>query len=326
MRTIFYLPSKKLVWTIPVVLLIGFLTGLNVDTTFLKGYILFFTFLMIYPTMIGFRLKEAVDLSHMKVVFAASFLNFILIPMIAFAFGKLFLANSPQLFAGIIMISLFPTSGMTISWTMLSKGNVPAAIKVTAISLLLGSFLAPIYLYFMVGKLVEVNILQTFVTILQIVVLPMVLGNITYRLLRQRYTLEDFNKKIKPILPPMSVWAMLFIIFTSISMKAKAIAGQPELLINSVLLLIFFYLLNFTMSTLVGRKFFSKEDGYALVYGTVMRNLSIALGLAIASFGPDTALIITLAFVLQVQGAAWYGKLSAKCQWLQQKGKCFSMG
>ncbi len=319
MKTLFFLPSKNLVWTIPFILLLGFLTGLNFNTTFLKGYILFFTFLMIYPTMIGFKIKEAVDLSHMKVVIGASLLNFLIIPAIAFVFGKLFLADSPELFAGIIMISLFPTSGMTISWTMLSKGNVPAAIKVTAISLLLGSFLAPIYLYFTVGTMVDVNILQTFITIAQIVILPMILGNITYKLILKKFTPEQFNKKIKPILPPMSVWAMLFIIFTSISMKAKTIANQPDLLVNSVLLLILFYLVNFTISTLAVQQFFNKSDGYALVYGTVMRNLSIALGLAIASFGPDTALIITLAFILQVQGAAWYGKLSAKYKWLEPK-------
>lgn len=274
---------------------------------------------MIYPTMIGFKIKEAVDFSHMKVVIVASLLNFILIPFVAFIFGKLFLSSSPEIFAGIMMVSLFPTSGMTISWTMFSKGNVAAAIKVTAISLLLGSFLAPIYLYFTVGTLVDINILQTFITIAQIVILPMILGNITYKLILKEVSMEEFNDKIKPILPSISIWPMIFIIFTSISMKAKAIASKPELLIYSVLILIIFYTFNFTISTLVARRFFSRENGYALIYGTVMRNLSIALGLAIASFGPDTALIITLAFILQVQSAAWYGKLSAKYGWLESK-------
>lgn len=316
MKSLFYLPSKNLVWTIPFVLLIGLIAGLLLDTSFLKSYILLFTFLMIYPTMIGFKIKEAVDLSHMKVVLFSSFLNFVLIPAIAFGFGKAFLSDSPELYAGIIMISLFPTSGMTISWTMLNKGNVAAAIKVTAISLLLGSFLAPVYLYFTVGTLVDVNILQTFITIAQIVILPMLLGNITYQLIIKKSSIETFNKKFKPIFPALSVWAMMFIIFTSISMKAKVIVSKPELLVSSLFVLIAFYILNFAMSTFVVRKFFNKADGYALVYGTVMRNLSIALGLAIASFGPNTALIITLAFILQVQGAAWYGKLSAKHHWL----------
>ncbi|MDH8678794.1 arsenic resistance protein [Fusibacter bizertensis] len=319
MKSILYLPAKNLIISIPVVLILGFFVGSTLDTMFLKDYILFFTFFMIYPTMIGFKIKEAVDLSHLNVVIGSALLNFIIIPLFAFFFGKIFLSNSPQLFAGIIMISLFPTSGMTISWTLLNKGNVAAAIKITALSLIIGSFLAPLYLYIAVGTMIEVNIIDTFVTVSQIVILPLVLGNITYRLLLKKFTTTYFNTNIKPIFPAISVWSMMFIIFSSISMKAKSIINNPELLVNSILILIIFYLINFALSTMIGRYFYNKEDGYALVYGTVMRNLSIALGLAIASFGTDTALIITLAFILQVQGAAWYGKLSSKYNWLQRK-------
>ncbi len=316
MRKLFYLPAKQLVWSIAIVLILGFLAGVQFDTSFLKDSILVTTFFMIYPTMIGFKLKEAVDLSHMKVTVFTLVINFIVIPVIAFVFGKVFLSGSPELFAGLIMISLFPTSGMTISWTMLSRGNVPAAIKITAISLIAGSFLAPVYLYFLVGAIVKVNIIGTFITVVQIVILPMILGSITYKLLLKKYTFKEFNKVVKPILPVLSVWAMLFIMFTSISLNANILLTDPSILLKSGILLILFYFINFALSTFISRKFFHWVDGYALVYGTVMRNLSIALGLAVASFGSDTALIITIAFILQIQGAAWYGKLSQKYGWL----------
>jgi predicted Na+-dependent transporter len=44
-----------------------------------------------------------------------------------------------------------------------------------------------------------------------------------------------------------------------------------------------------------------------------MRNLSIALALAINVFGKtcsDAALVIALAYIIQVQSAAWYVKLT----------------
>lgn len=318
MKQLFFLPSKNLVISIPIVLGAGFVAGLLTDTTFLKDYILVLTFLMIYPTMIGFKLKEAVDLSHMKVLLISIGVNFLMIPAIAYGAGRLFLSDSPEVFAGLVLISLFPTSGMTISWTMLNKGNVPAAIKITAVSLLLGSVAAPLYLYLMVGKMVPVNIVQTFITIAQVVVIPMILGNITYRLLLKRVTPETFNKKIKPIFPALSVWAMMLIIFISISMKTKAIIGNPAILTQSIVVLVLFYLMNFLASTLIARLTLPTEDGVALLYGTVMRNLSIALGLAITSFGSATAIVVTLAFILQVQGAAWYGRLAPKYQWLGQ--------
>lgn len=319
MSKIFYFPSKNLVIAIPVILVLGFIVGLFLNTVYLKDYILVLTFFMIYPTMIGFKLKEAVDLSHLKVLLMSLAINFIFIPAVAYGLGRLLLFDNPEMFAGIAMISLFPTSGMTISWTMLSKGNVPAAVKITAISLLIGSFLAPLYLYFMVGKLIEVKILQTFITIIQVVLIPLIMGNVTYRLIKRKYSQEIFDKKIKPLFPAFSVWAMLFIIFISVSIKAKIIASNPSIILSSLGVLIIFYSINFLTSTLIARKTLKVEDGYALLYGTVMRNLSIALGIAVASFGSNTGLIVTLAFILQVQGAAWYGKLAPKYGWLGAK-------
>ncbi|MBN2286098.1 MAG: arsenic resistance protein [Tissierellales bacterium] len=324
MKKIFLFPSENLMISIPVVLVLGFVAGLFLNITFLKDYILIFTFLMIYPTMIGFKIREAIDLSHMRVVVASSIVNFVLIPLLAIIMGQLFLTQQPQLYAGLIMISLFPTSGMTISWTMISKGNVSAAIKITAISLMLGSFLAPLYLYYIVGAMIEVDVIGTFITVIQIVVLPMILGQITYKLLMKKYSSDQFNSHIKPYLPAFSIWAMIFIIFTSISLKSKMIVQHPEIISTTLLLLIGFYIINFAMSTIIGRQLFSRADSYAFVYGTVMRNLSIALGLAIASFGPDTALIITIAFILQVQGGAYYSKLENHFGCLNTSGKDIS--
>ncbi len=315
MSKLFMFPSKNLVISIPVVLL-GFLTGLFVDLSFFKDYILVMTFLMIYPTMIGFKIKEAFDLSYIKTVLLSLLVNFVLIPAFAYFAGFLLLRDSPDMFIGLVMISLFPTSAMTISWTMLNKGNVAAAIKITSISLLLGSFLAPWYLYVMVGKLVSVNILQTFIMIILVVILPMLVGFATFKLLIRRYSVEEYNSRIKPFLPATSVWFLLLLIFASIGMKARSMLADPTFLLFAMLILVVFYVFNFIFSTIVARLTLSVADGYALIYGTVMRNLSIALGIAVSAFGPETALVVTLAFIIQVQGAAWYGKMAPKYGWL----------
>lgn len=320
MKKLFLYPSSNLVIAIPITMVLGFIAGMIFDLSFMKNYILILTFLMIYPTMIGFKIKEAVDLSYMKPLIISLLLNFIFIPAFAYFLGYIFLQDRPQIFVGLIMIALFPTSGMTISWTMLSKGNVAAAIKITAISLLLGSLLAPWYLYFMVGKLVEVDIIQTFITILLVVILPMIAGSITFGLIKKKMTQEQYNKQLKPLFPAASVWFLLILIFVSIGMKAKTIVSSPSILINILIILLFFYVFNFFVSTMIARRTLQKAEGYALLYGTVMRNLSIALGIAVSAFGPETALVVTLAFILQVQGAAWYGKFAAKYNWISGNG------
>ncbi|PIE44347.1 MAG: arsenite transporter, partial [Gammaproteobacteria bacterium] len=50
-------------------------------------------------------------------------------------------------------------------------------------------------------------------------------------------------------------------------------------------------------------------------YGTVMRNLSIALAIAMTAFGKEgaeIAIIIAMAYIIQVQAAAWYVKFNDK--------------
>lgn len=50
-----------------------------------------------------------------------------------------------------------------------------------------------------------------------------------------------------------------------------------------------------------------------MVYGTVMRNLSIALAIAMTAFGTQgsqIAIIIALGYIIQVQAAAWYVKFT----------------
>lgn len=228
---IFLYPSQNISLVVPLVLIIGFITGLLVDTSNLKKYILVVTVLMIYPTMIGFKLKEVFNLSQGKLVVSAMLLNFLVVPCLAYLLGMGFLLQEPELFAGLAITSLLPTSNMTIAFTMLAKGNVPGAIKLTTIGLLLGSLLAPWYLLMMVGKYVPVNIWLTLKTIVLVILLPLLMGVTTYSLLLKRYSPEDFQKKIKPYLPGASAWGMMFIIFTSISTNAPRIVSRWDIFV-----------------------------------------------------------------------------------------------
>lgn len=79
--------------------------------------------------------------------------------------------------------------------------------------------------------------------------------------------------------------------------------------------LLIIYFVNYVLGTIVGKMMFKRGDAIALVYGTVMRNLSIALAIAINAFGEqgaDAALVIAVSYIIQVQSAAWYVKLTDK--------------
>lgn len=320
LKKIYVFPQKFLLISVPLTLILGFSIGAFFDTSFLQPTILIGTIIMIYATMVGFKLKELTSLKGSKALGYSIIINFAIIPLIAFILGKLLLSEHPLMFAGLALSALLPTSGMTISWTALQKGNVPSAVKLTVFGLTLGSILTPWYLLLMVGKYVDVNIWETFTTIVLVVFLPMLLGHITFKLILRKYTPEQFKKNIKPNFGPLSIWGMLYVVFVSISMKAKMILSNLELIVIALVVLVAFYLINYLISTFAAKLFLNREDGIALVNGTVLRNLSIAIGLAATSFGAEAALIVTLAFVVQQQSIAYYAKLGSK-YWFKPTGE-----
>lgn len=308
-KNIFLLPSKNLTLTIPLVLLTGFMVGLQVDTSALKQYVLPVSILMIYPTMIGFTLGEVLRLTNKRLLYISLAINFLFIPSLAYLLGNLFLQQQPGLFAGLAVAALLPTSNMTIAFTMFAGGNVSAAIQMTVLSLITGSLLAPWYLLLMVGKYIPVNVLAVLQTLSLVVLLPLVLGILTYRLLLKKYTVQEFQKKFKPYLPAACAWGAIYIIFTSISTNAHKIVSNGHVIVVALLVQLLFYAVNYLGVIKISRSFFKREDGITLVYSTALRNLSISIGLAATAFGADAALMVSLAFLIQGQAAAWYLRL-----------------
>jgi predicted Na+-dependent transporter len=119
----------------------------------------------------------------------------------------------------------------------------------------------------------------------------------------------------KPKFPPFSALGVAMIAFVAMSLKAKNILANPGDILTIFIPLVIFYLLSYVLLSLIGKVFFERGDAIAMVFGVVMRDLSIALAIAMTAFkeqGTTIALLIALAYVIQIQSAAWYIKLVPK--------------
>jgi arsenite transporter len=307
--------QKNLVSSIPIFMIIGIIFGYFSNPSFLKILIMPLTFLMVYPMMVNLQLKKVFSKEISRVQIVTQLINFGIIPFVAFGIGKLFFANNPLIALGLLLAALLPTSGMTISWTGFAKGNLKAAIKMTVFGLIIGSIATPIYVKWLMGAVIEIPLLNVFKQIILIVFLPMLAGYLTQRFIIWKFGKAKYHKDIKMKFPMISTLGVLGIVFVAMALKSKTIIANPGILLTLLVPLLLLYGFNFILSTIVGKYFFSRADGIALVYGTVMRNLSIALAIAMTVFGEqgsDIALIIALAYIIQVQAAAWYVKFTEK--------------
>jgi ACR3 family arsenite efflux pump ArsB/CBS domain-containing protein len=293
--------------------MLALIYGYLSEVSYLKNLIIPLTFLMVLPMMITLPIRKVFEGGDMKVQLATQFINFAITPFIAFAIGLAFFSDNKYLALGLLLTGLLPTSGMTISWTGMAKGNMPAAIKMTIFGLLMGSLLTPIYINQLMSEAIEIEMIKIIQQIAIIIVIPLILGHLIQRALIAHYGMAHYQEKLKKQFPPISTLGVLGIVFVAMALKAKTIFHDPLMLLNIFLPLLLLYVSNFILSTVIGKLFFKRGDAIALLYGSVMRNLSIALAIAMTAFGEegsDIALVISLGYVIQVQMGAWVVKFT----------------
>jgi len=269
--------------------------------------------------MVTLNMKSVFKGEDYKLQMATQIINFVLIPVLAYFTGKLFFTGGPEKYGlwavGLFLIGVLPTSGMTISWTGFARGNKEAAIKMVVFGLVIGALAAPVYTKVIMGATIEVNMLHMFKQIALFVFVPLIAGLATQSVLKKKYGETFWNQHLKPKFPPFSAFGVILIAFVAMSLKAKSIVANPGDILVILAPLTVFYLISYAVLSIVGRLFFHRGDAIAMVFGVVMRDLSIALAIAMTAFGKQgftIALLIALAYVIQIQSAAWYVKLVDK--------------
>ena len=311
--------QKNLVWSIPISMTVGLLYGYLLDASPLKPFIIPVTFIMVYPMMVTLNVKTIFKGHDYKLQVTTQIINFVLVPLLAFYTGKLFFSGGPEKYGlwavGLFLIGVLPTSGMTISWTGFARGNKEAAIKMVVFGLVLGALAAPIYTNVFMGATIDVDMLHMFKQIALFVFVPLFTGLLTQYLAIKKVGHQTWNDRIKPKFPPFSALGVILIAFLAMSLKAKSIIANPADILTILAPLTVFYLVTYGLLSVAGRLFFKREDAIAMVFGVVMRDLSIALAIAMTAFGKQgltIALLIALAYVIQIQTAAWYVRLVGK--------------
>lgn len=305
--------SRNLIISIPLSMLLGFILGVSGDMSWMKSLIIPFTFLMVYPMMVTLKIREVFSGGDTKAQLLTQLINFGLVPFLSYGVARAFFPDKPYLVLGLLLAGLVPTSGMTISWTGFAKGKVAAAVKMTVIGLTLGSLATPFYVRALLGAEIRMDIMMVMTQIGLIVFLPMALGYATQRYLVKRYGQKDFWELLAPRFPALATAGVLGIVLIALALKAKTIAASPGLLLAILAPIAIIYTLNYALSTLIGRLLLPRGEAIALVYGTVMRNLSIALAVALNAFGSmgsDAALVVAMSYIVQVQSAAWYVRMT----------------
>jgi bile acid:Na+ symporter, BASS family len=111
-------------------------------------------------------------------------LQFTVMPVTGWALAKAF-GLPPELAAGVVLIGSCPGGVASNVITYLAKGNVALSVTMTACSTLMSPVMTPLGMKILAGRMVDVDFAKMLVEILQIVIVPVVLGLIANQLLKR---------------------------------------------------------------------------------------------------------------------------------------------
>jgi len=267
----------------------------------LKKGIIPLLFVMIYVMIIPTNLKQfyMVITSPRNVVLGVIFIC-IVAPLIAYPLHRSIFHGYPELGVGVILSAAVPPGGMIAAWTGLLEGDIPLAIVLQAITLVLGTVQIPYTVSVLAGTSVTVPIESMVRTLIIIVILPLVIG-FASRWGILRWWNEKSLKEFSPNFAVISGLSALGVVFISAALKTHVLVKQPQLICVGLAGAVSYYLLAYFITTVLCRLGRIKyAQSIPLVYGTGSKNLSIAIALALASF-PNTNVVLGVIACFMIQ-------------------------
>ena len=239
--------------------------------------------LMIVMFGMGLTMKLsdfAVVFSRPRDVLIGCTAQFILMPLLAFALGKLF-GLGDELLVGVVLVGTCPGGTSSNVITYLSKGDTALSVGMTSINTLLAPFLTPALTYLYLRTSVSVDVKAMFLSIVQVVVVPIGLGLLINRLFGK------YTQKITDVLPAVSVTAICLIVAAVVSHNSEKILSTGLAIFAVVIL---HNLLGYLCGYLTGILFkmdLPRKKAVAIEIG--MQNSGLATTLAGSAF-PDLAM------------------------------------
>ena len=206
--------------------------------------------------------------------------QFIVMPLLAFALGRLF-GLSDELLVGVVLVGTCPGGTASNVMTYLAKGDTALSVGMTSINTLLAPVLTPLLTYLYLRTSVSVDVRSMFISIIQVVIVPIGLGLLINRLFGK------YTQKLSDALPTVSVTAICLIVASVVSHNSEKILSTGIVIFAVVIL---HNLLGYLCGYLVGVVFkmdLPRKKAVAIEIG--MQNSGLATSLAGTAF-PNLAM------------------------------------
>lgn len=232
--------------------------------------------------IVMFGMGMTLKLSDFKVVFTKPkavivgiLSQFVIMPVLAFVLAFAFQLPA-ELAVGVILVGSCPGGTSSNVMTYLAKGDVALSVGMTACTTIMAPIVTPLLVLLFAGQTVDVDVLEMFLSIVQVVLVPIAAGFLI------NYFFEKVAAACASVLPLVSVVGISLIIMAVVAAnQAKLLTVGPLI----ILVVMLHNVLGYTFGYLVGRALrLTKEQMRTLSIEVGMQNSGLASSLATVHF------------------------------------------
>ena len=156
--------------------------------------------------IVMFGMGMTLKLADFKVVFTKPKAVIVgILPVLAFLLTMVF-QLPPELAVGVILVGSCPGGTSSNVMTYLAKGDVALSVGMTACTTIMAPIVTPLLVLLFAGQTVDVNVVDMFLSIVQVVLVPIALGFLI------NYFFEKAARAASAVLPLVSVIGISLII------------------------------------------------------------------------------------------------------------------
>lgn len=199
--------------------------------------------------------------------------QYVIMPLLAFILASAFSLDT-ALTVGLILVGTVPGGTASDVITFLAKGDVALSVSLTAVSTVISPILTPVITLLLIGNQIHFNPVDLFISIVQIVIVPLILGLIL------NYKFPNFCEKLKDYLPTVSSIVICLIV-------AGVIGANKQAILTSSYIILIVIVLQYILAMLIG-------FGIGRLVGMGRKQIiTIAIELAFQNSGLSTSLAKT---------------------------------
>lgn len=212
---------------------------------------------------------------HPKEIIVGELAQFIIMPSLAWLLCWA-LDLPAELALGVILVGCCPGGTASNVFCYLANGDVPLSVAMTSVSTLIAPVVTPALVLLLAGRSVSVDVAGMFMSIVEVVILPIVLG------LAVSHFCGKATKKVVPLLPMVSTLAITAILGIVVSHNATNII-QCSLIVGVAVIL--HNLLGLLLGNVAGYLFrLERKKRIAVSIEVGMQNSGLATSLAVTHF------------------------------------------